>query len=85
MFVSGALSTEPPKSRHFTTFRRKLFVRAAIGPAMPIATAMLLVASHMTHPIPDPALALKRTTMASERTDRLAFGSFFILFVLSMC
>ena len=71
--------------RHFMTFRRKLFVRAAIGPAMPIATAMLLVASHISHPIPEPALALKRATIASERTDCLSFGFRSIQFVLSLC
>jgi hypothetical protein len=51
---------------------------------MPIAIAMLLVASHMAHPIPDPAIALKRTTIASERTDGISFGFRFILFILSM-
>ena len=60
-------------------------MRAAIGPAMPIATAMLPVASHITHPIPDPALALNRTAIASERNDGLSSGLCSILFALPMC
>lgn len=51
---------------------------------MPIATAILLVASHISHPIPDPAHALKRAAIASERTDCLSFGFCSIQFVLSL-
>jgi hypothetical protein len=61
--------------RHLMTFRRKMFARAAIGPAVPIATPMLLVASHMSHPIPEPALALRMAAIASERTNGLSFDS----------
>ncbi len=59
-----------------------MFVRADIGPAKPIATAMLSVASHMIQPIPDPAIALKRAAIASESNARLSFGSCSIVFVL---
>ena len=73
-----------PQSPYFTTFRRMLFARAAIGPAMPIATAMLAVASLVSHPMPDPAIALNRTAIASERADDLLFGFWSILPALSM-
>ncbi len=36
---------------------------------MPIATPMLLVASQMSQPIPEPALALKSAAIASVRKD----------------
>ena len=49
-----------------------IFVRAAMGPAIPIATPMLLVASQISHPIPDPALAAKRAVIASERSAERA-------------
>ncbi len=42
------------------------------------------LASHIPHPIPDPIPALKRTAIASDRTDRLSFGGCSILFALSM-
>ena len=58
-------------------------MRRAIGPAMPIATALLPVASHMTHPIPAPPLAAK-SAIAAERPKCLVFGFCSIVFVLSM-
>jgi hypothetical protein len=70
---------------HLITFRRKMFVRAAIGPATPIATPMLLVASHMSHPTPEPALALSRAAIASERTDVLPFVFCSMLFFPKWC
>jgi hypothetical protein len=51
-----------------------LLVSAAIGPATPIAIAMLPDISHMAQPIPDPAIALKTTAIASERIDDLSIG-----------
>lgn len=74
-----------PHLGHFNTFRRRMFVRAAIGPATPIATPMLLVASHMSHPTPEPALALSRAAIASERNDVLPFVCCSILFFLMLC
>ena len=62
-----------------------MFVNAAIGPAIPIATPMLLVASQMSHPIPEPVLAPKRAAKASERIDGLPFGFVSILFILLKC
>jgi hypothetical protein len=73
-----------PQFSYFTTFRRMLFARAAIGPARPIATAMLLVASHVSHPMPDPAIALNKAAIASERADDLLFGFGSILPALSV-
>ncbi len=52
---------------------------------MPIATAMLLDASHTAHPMPDPTIALTITAMASERIDGLLFGSCSTVCVPSIC
>lgn len=58
--------------RHLITFRRKLFMSAAIGPAKPIAIPTWLVATHISHPIPEPAHALKIAAIASVRNDNFS-------------
>ena len=73
------------ESHHLMSLRIIPLVRAAIGPAMPMDSAMLAVASHMIHPIPDPAPALKRTASASERRDDLPCVGSSMLIVTSMC
>jgi len=52
----------------------KKFVRAATGPATPIATPMLLVVSHISQPTPEPEIALSKAVIASARTDGLPLG-----------
>jgi len=52
---------------------------------MPIATAMLPVASQIIHPMPDPAAALNRAVIASARSDGLSISFCSMLYVPSMC
>ena len=72
--------------RHFLPFRSilrtKLLTRRAMGPAMPIPTALLPVASNRAYPIPAPALIAKIAAIAAERVDCLSFGCCSILFML---
>jgi hypothetical protein len=58
-------------------------MRRAMGPAMPMLTAMFPVVSHKIHPTPAPPPAAK-SAMAAERPNRLSFGFFSIVSVRAM-
>lgn len=75
-------STKEQSHTHQMTFRKETLERAAMGTAVRIASATLLVASKLSHTIPEPLPAFHRAAIVSEPTDvlLLAFCSIFSSF-----